>query len=585
MTDPGPIAGVIRRLDPGTIAQIASGEMILRPASVAKELVENALDAGARRIVVTVRGAADRYLSVADDGCGMSESECVLSIERHATSKIRGIEDLESVATLGFRGEALPSIAQVSRMRVVTAPEEGRGSELVVRGMQVESLRPAARARGTTVEVEDLFFNAPVRKRFLRSPAGELRLIHRLLTAYALGNPDVDFRLRMDDREHLALAAAGPLERLEQIYGAGYRRKVLSLEGNHPRARVQGWVGIPELARMHTQGQTLLVNGRWVSHPAIAHALRQGFGDLLAPARQPFAVLILEIAGGGLDVNVHPTKREIRFLEESLVYSEVLRAVRESVRRLVPAVGLASPEAGPPGEAKLVPTAFAGTAGQVREGLFTPGTQGEARAGGPGLVASMAPERVLSSVPMVPLWQLQDRYIVAQTRQGILLVDQHAAHERILYEQALRWLAGGEASRQQLLFPAMLELTAGEREALDQVAADLPRLGIDVEPFGEGSVILRAVPATWEGEPAAMLRELLEDVAQRTRQHAARRESLAASYACHAAVRSGTRLDLESMNRLIDELFSTEVPHGDPHGRPTYLILSIEELDRRFGRA
>jgi DNA mismatch repair protein MutL len=432
--------------------------------------------------------------------------------------------------------------------------------------------------------VEDLFFNAPVRKRFLRSPSAEVRLIHKLVVSYALAFPQVDFRLQVNGKELLALLPGSPLERLEQIHGARFREKVLPVEGGHPRAQLSGWVGIPEIARAHTQAQTFLVNRRWVSHPPLAHALRQGFGDLLPPALQPFAILMLEVSGGALDVNVHPTKREIRFLEEALVYAEVLRAVREATRRLVPGFSLSGSAAGP--GVRLDPSGLSLGAESVSGALFTRDGEELARQGAtPALVREgPAGGGAAAAAPMVPLWQLQDRYLVAQTRQGILIVDQHAAHERVLYEQALRSLEGGEAASQQILFPAVVELSPDDRALLDRLADDLARLGIHVEPFGEGAVILRSVPVNWEADPAAMLRELLEDVAERTRRHEERTRALAASFACHSAIRSGTRLDLESMNRLIDELFSTGLPHGDPHGRPTYLLLSIEELDRRFGR-
>ncbi|MBD3161046.1 MAG: DNA mismatch repair endonuclease MutL, partial [Candidatus Eisenbacteria bacterium] len=334
----------VRRLEPAVVAKIAAGEMILRPLSVAKELVENALDAGATRIRLEIRGAADRFLSVSDDGAGMDRDACGLAVERHATSKIVEADDIDRVRTLGFRGEALASIARVARLRIVTSPDGEEGSELVVRGGEVEGLRPAGRARGTTVEVEDLFFNSPVRKRFLRSPAGENRLVQRMLTAYGLVRPDVGFRLVVDGQEKLTLTPADPDGRLEQIHGAGFGKKVLALHGENPRIRIEGWIGIPEIARTGSQGQTILVNGRWVSHPALGHALRQGYGDLIPATKQPFAVLILEIPGESVDVNIHPTKREIRFLDERIVFAEVVRTVREATRALVP--GLSGGERG-----------------------------------------------------------------------------------------------------------------------------------------------------------------------------------------------------------------------------------------------
>jgi DNA mismatch repair protein MutL len=596
--------GRIVRLRPEVIAKIAAGEMILRPLSVAKELLENALDAGSTRIEITVQESADHFLMCADDGCGMTSDEALLAVESHTTSKLSEETDLLAVATLGFRGEALASIARVAQMRIVTAPEGGEGTELRIRGGVIDVRRPAARARGTTVEVEDLFFNSPVRKRFLRSPIGEVRLIQKLIAAYGLVRPDIDFKLVFDGKESMHIGTTDAEGRLEQVYGTRFREKVLSLSGEHPRIRVRGWVGIPEIARSGSAAQTIIVNGRWVTHPGIGHALRQGFGDLIPAGRQPFAVLILDLASGTVDVNVHPTKREIRFVDEGAVYAETLRVVRAATSRLVPGIGSLT-EGGrwgaigstvsPPLDQRVEATAG-------RFALpFTPFGSGPRTAEGLGLLyrPTRPPEAVVADrsttgvdestvpreIPMVPLWQLQDRYIIAQTKQGILIVDQHAAHERILYERALSWLAGGRATSQELLFPELVELEPGESALLQSLAEDLPRLGIHLEPFGERSVLVRAVPATWEGKPETLLRDLLDEVAERTSRREERTQALAASFACHSAIRSGAKLDLESMNRLIDELFATNLPHGDPHGRPTYVVLSIDDLDRRFGRS
>lgn len=579
----------IERLRPEVVAKIAAGEMILRPLSVAKELLENSLDAGSRRIEVDIREAADRYLSVRDDGCGMSSADCRLALERHATSKLRDEADLFDVATLGFRGEALPSIARVARLRIVTADGSGEGTELRAHGGSIDDVRPAARGRGTTIEVEDLFFNTPVRKRFLRSPAAETRLVNRLICAYGLAFPDVAFVLRVDAKVSLDLPQASAEDRLEQVYGSGFLSKVLPLEGDHPRLRIRGWVGIPEIARATASSQTLFVGRRWVSHPALAAALRQGFGDLLPPARQPFAVLMLDPARGTVDVNIHPTKREIRFADDALVFSEVARTVRGAARRLVP--GIAATEAGWASTAsrdenlRLAPETVREDFplfGETSRGLAARTITGDPvpRGDAPGIESRGA----AGDAPPVPIWQVQNRYIVAPIRQGILIVDQHAAHERILYERALRWLGGEEAASQQLLFPVLVHLRPEEVSQLRAMTEDLARLGIHVEIFGADAVMLRAAPATWEGDLGTMLRDVVDDFTQRTRAREARISALAASFACHSAIRSGTRLDVPSMNALIDELFATGLPHGDPHGRPTYVILGTDDLDRRFGR-
>ena len=601
--EPSRLTNRIQKLRPVVVAMIAAGEMILRPLSVAKELLENALDAGAARIDIEIREAADRFLSVSDDGCGMNEEECSLAIERYATSKIIEEADLDAVATLGFRGEALASIARVARVRIVTSPGGSGGTELRVRGGDVWEVRPAPRARGTSVEVEDLFFNSPVRKRFLRSPTGEIRLIQRLIAAYAICRPEIGFSLTVDGKETITLAPTTPEGRLEQLHGARFREKVLSLSGDHPRIRVRGWVGIPEIARARTQGQTILVNGRWVNHPALGQALRQGYGDLLPSSRYPFAILNLEAASGTVDVNIHPTKREIRFVDDRLVFAEVVRTVRDTLRRLIPGLSSEADKWGASGKIFERGSAdgWKPEVSGTRSGEAQPRLDGIDLLYRPSDEAPLVPpsssqvardaeqgeseERPEQAVPMVPVWQVQDRYIVAQTRQGLLIIDQHAAHERVLYERALRYLSGDRPTSQQLLFPVVVDLSPAQEEVLSAMGESLGRLGIHIEEFGGRSVVLRSVPATWEGDPAALLRELLDDLSARTKRHQERQQALAASFACHSAIRSGMKLDQESMNRLIDELFSTELPHGDPHGRPTYIVLSVDELDRRFGRS
>ncbi len=574
--------GRIVRLRPEVIAKIAAGEMILRPLSVAKELLENACDAGASRIEFRITDAADRFISCADDGCGMTAEECRLAVESHTTSKLREEDDLLTVETLGFRGEALASIARIAQLKIVTSPGDGEGTEIRIRGGHVEWVRPAARARGTTVEVEDLFFNSPVRKRVLRSPVGEIRLIQKLISSYGLVRPALDLRLVVDGKESLHLPAAEAVERLEQVYGPRFREKLIPLEGDHPRIRVRGWIGIPEISRATGAAQTIIVNGRWVSHPGLSHALRQGFGDLIPPMRQPFAVLLLDVAAGSVDVNIHPTKREIRFIDENAVFAETMRVVRGAVHRLVPGLATAG---GDPTRWSSSGHPSGGSANADGLGLlYAPSAPPHPRVSDGAASPSAGEAAAPQPAPPVQLWQVQERYIVAQTRQGILIVDQHAAHERVLYERALAWLAGDHATSQELLFPVLVHLPPGDFAILESLIEELPRLGIHVERFGEGTVIVRAVPPTWEGDPEAMLKDLLDDVAERTARREARDQALAASFACHSAIRSGTKLDLESMNRLIDELFATSVPHGDPHGRPTYVVLTTEDLDRRFGR-
>jgi DNA mismatch repair protein MutL len=637
----------VRRLDPSVVAKIAAGEMILRPFSAAKELVENALDAGAGAITVTLGETPDAMLRVDDDGCGMDRDDLLLALEAHATSKLTGEDDLLHVTTLGFRGEAIPSIGRVSRMEIVTAAVEGAGWWVRVEGGDRRGPEPAARARGTSVTVEDLFFNSPVRKRFLKGPEGEVRLIMRLMAVIGLACPGVAFKLVSRGQVLLDLPPARDIEeRIAAVHGPSLPGKLLPIAALTPAAALRGFVGIPELARPGTQHQTLLVNGRWVTAPWLSAALRQGFGDLLPPNRNAFALVALDIDPSRVDVNVHPTKREIRFLDESSLFGAVMRAVREATAVLVPGWNLdpADPGTAAPlgdrADAGGGPWPKGGLGGTpdgpgLQESLFgSPGGRLDGRRaldllyGEPAQPGSAAPESGLvaetaeaaerraagfgapglggsatgesdragalrgaeeagddRATGLVPIWQLHRRYLFAQTRQGLLIVDQHAAHERVLYERALDHLRGMPAASQQLLFPAVVELDPDEMASWREFVRDLSALGLEGEEFGGRSVLLRGVPAAWGRDPQALFHDLLHELSGAGRRGRDRAERLAAAWACRSAVRSGQPLTLEEMNSLVDQLFATRTPHGDPHGRPTFLLVTLEDLDRRFGRS
>jgi DNA mismatch repair protein MutL len=610
----------VRRLDPRVVAKIAAGEVILRPSSVVKELLENALDAGAANIEVSLGDGPDQWLQVADDGCGMSLDDLLAAVEPHATSKLASEDDLLRVSTFGFRGEALPSIARVARLAILTYDGvEGQGHRLLVEGGEQSRLEPAARSRGTTVRVEDLFFNSPVRKRFLKSPESEVRLIVRLTATCALAFPAVGFRLQHRGMPLLELAPADGLPaRIAQVYGPSFAGKILPVEAGTKGGEIQGYIGIPELARPSTQHQTLLVNQRWVSVNWFSAALRQGYGDLIAPQRHPFALISLVLDPGRVDVNVHPTKREVRFLDEQVLFGDLMRAVKDQTQRLVPGWNLDPKDRG---TGRLWESSGLGDrrpGGEAGEGLRLPRQEilqmlysapprpAEAEPAEPGSAPPLVRETAggpdcSEAAPaagdegagagdearpggLIQLWQLHRRYIFAQTRQGLLIIDQHAAHERVIYEQALETLRGRPAVTQQFLFPLVVQLDREEEAAWSEFAAEMPRLGVDAEEFGNQALLLRGAPVLWTQDPEGRLRELLSELGSRRMRGEGREERLAASFACRSAIRTGQELTLEEMNSLVDQLFASRVPHGDPHGRPTFLQVSLEDLDRRFGR-
>jgi DNA mismatch repair protein MutL len=576
--------GSIRRLPPQTASRIAAGEVIERPLSALKELVENALDAGATRIEVRVEQALDRALQVADDGCGIAADELELALERHATSKLAALEDLERLASLGFRGEALPSIAAVSRMKLTSrraGEEEAAFVEL--EGGRVRRRGAAARAPGTTVEVRDLFFNTPARRKFLNAPAGELRAALRMLEAMGLAFPEVSFRLVVDGKERFdwpRVAGEGleaARERCAALWGPRHAAQRLAVRAERGGLRLEALLGLPEHARATREGQLLFVNRRWIQSPLVGHALRQAYGDLLPAGRHPAAAVWLTVPPERLDVNVHPTKREVRFADDDAVFAIVTGACAQHLAHLHPPF-----------------TVVYGTAPESRwsgRAAEPPGDQtmlGLAAPPGPEPAAATTPPAPPRPAPAEPeLWQLHRTYILAPVRGGLIIVDQHAAHERILYEEALARLQGGRGQSQQLLFPVLADLERDRFELLLELGPWLKQLGWDLSLLGPPTVVIQGIPAGLaHPRPGQLLQDVLDGVASDRRDPTVDIvERVARSYACHAAVRAGMPLTSEEMRDLVDRLFATSKPHGDPHGRPTFVRLELDDLHRRFDRS
>jgi DNA mismatch repair protein MutL len=587
----------IRILDPSVIAKIRAGEVVDRPAAVVKELVENALDAGSRLIAVQVAAEPQRRMRVQDDGSGLGREDALLSLRRHATSKIHRAEDLARIDTLGFRGEALASIAEVSRLTLSTrAADELSGTQVEVLGGAVLQVSGVGRAVGTTVLVEDLFFNTPARLRFLKSREAEQRLISRLVWSYALAYPEVHWRFAVEGREDTELPRTqGWLERWEVLYGRAAGEAAAPVDFEAGGIRIRGLLGAPEQARANREHQTFAVNRRIVASATLGAAVRQGYGNLIPADRYPILFIELSIDPGLVDVNVHPTKREVRFRDEARLFQLTRNAVEEAMRRYVP-VGISMEDSegtthaasGAPGSGaaalRSTPPRAAAPSQEglaLAEALYAPVQPGAAA------VRERAEGDLRESLaePEIPIWQLHDRYLLSPIRGGLVIVDQHAAHERILYEEARAHLYGGGGTSQHLLFPRMLDLTPGEMEALLLLEPHLRRLGFDVSLIGDRQIAVRGVPASVPEEAAIeSLRSLFAESDGLGEGSEPPEEQIAKTYACHAAIRSGQPLTGVERRALVDRLFATMLPHGDPHGRSTYVRVSMEELDRRFGR-
>jgi DNA mismatch repair protein MutL len=551
--------------------QIAAGAVVERPASVVKELVENALDAGARWVRVGLENGGKTLIQVSDDGTGMGREDAVLALDRHATSKVRSAADLVGVATFGFRGEALPAIASVSRFALTTSDGE-TGTELTVNGGRVDRVADAVRQRGTTIAVRALFFNTPARRKFLRSAASETRAAHEALATLALAHPAVGFELEVDATTRLAVPPdQAPEERLASVWGRELAGTLIPVSHAAGAFRVGGFVQRPGDAQPTGRRTQLFVNGRPFKDPFLVRAAEAGYRSAIHPGDRPSLYLRIQVAPEDVDVTVHPAKLEVRFRDRIGVERVVEEAVRHALGALLAAA--------PVGDWRPLPALPGGAStlsAELVDELFAP--PGDLGAG-----------EDVTAEPLgfqSPLLQMFDTYIVYEAPEGIVIVDQHSAHERVLYESVLAQLTGADAPAQRLLLPLTLELTDEELDAVERHQEQLRRIGFEAEAFGGRAVVLHAVPSPHpKFDAGACFQELVADLARgRFGGWANRLERFAASYACRAAVKAGERLDQREMRELLLRLFATDLPPHDVHGRSTIVQLPREELERRFGR-
>ncbi|HET7694347.1 MAG TPA: DNA mismatch repair endonuclease MutL [Vicinamibacterales bacterium] len=595
----------ISRLPPELANQIAAGEVVERPASVVKELVENALDAGARRIAVSVDLGGKKLIRVEDDGEGMEPEDARLAIERHATSKIRHADDLGAIQTLGFRGEALPSIASVSHFTLRTRARGAQsGTEIKVNAGVVASIREVGSPEGTAIEVADLFYNLPARRKFLKSDTAETTQISRLVTQMALGYPEVGFTLVSggatgQGRTLLQCPpAAGLRERFFQLYGE--RADLVDVRKDAAGLRIEGFAAALGDHGPTRGAQNVFVNRRIVKDRTIAHAIIEAYSVATIKERSPEVHLFIEIAPDRVDVNVHPTKAEVRFLEGSLVHQVLRRALGEALGTpRAPELTLsAAPWRADEPRAAALPELWARTANPSSlvpdPGSFIPDP--ESRITDPGIQDSGSVIRDSGSAirdegftvrPMIPLGQFRETFIIAVDDEGVAIIDQHVAHERVLFEQLMERLTSGRLESQRMLAPIVVDLPPAQREALKGHAARLERLGLEIEEFGGDSVRLSAVPALLApGECEAAVRALANDLeglgAGSGADEALRR--IAATMACHAAVKANYPLTLDKMRYILDELRRTAYSSVCPHGRPVVLRLTRREIEKNFQR-
>ena len=594
----------IHRLPSDLANQIAAGEVVERPASVVKELVENAIDAGARRLTIHIELGGKKQVRVEDDGEGMEPEDARLAIERHATSKIRRAEDLAAIATLGFRGEALPSIASVSHFVLRTrARRRDSGTEIRVNGGVVASVTEAAAAEGTVVEVNDLFYNLPARRKFLKSDAAESAQVSRVTTQLALAYPEVGFTLTSGGRTVLQCPPALSLaDRLYQLYGE--RADLLEVSRQGGGIRLSGYIAALADHGPTRGAQNVFVNRRIVKDRTIAHAIIDAYSTASIKERSPEVHLFIEMPPDAVDVNVHPTKAEVRFREQSLVHEVVRRALMDALGQGgVPQLQLRPETSSPTPFASAIPGVLdgvtfpsrwlpAGSPSSNRPAWPMPGSDDAAALTAPLARAEEAhPARggaTDSAIrPMIPLGQFRDTFIIAIDDEGIAIVDQHVAHERVLFERVMERLSTGRLESQRLLVPLLLDLPVAAHDALINRAGELERLGFEIESFGDSTVRVGAVPALLGAEDCSKaLLALAEDLEGLDRgagvQVALQR--IAATTACHAAVKANYPLTHEKMMHILEELRATAYSTVCPHGRPVMLRLTRREIEKNFER-
>lgn len=609
----------IRRLPETLVNQIAAGEVVERPASAVKELVENAIDAGAARIDVAARDGGQTSITVSDDGRGMTSDELLLAVERHATSKLPD-EDLTMISTLGFRGEALPSIGAVSRMTITSRTADADGAwSLAVEGGRIRPPEPAALSQGTRIEVRDLFYATPARLKFLKTPRAEQSRIHEVMQRLAMAHPEIGFTLNDGNRDVMKLLPeAGDLfdarlERLGAIMGRDFRENAFAIDAEREGYRLTGYAGVPTLNRGNAQMQFLFVNGRPVRDKLLLGAVRGAYREFLASDRHPLLALFLEIPPRHVDVNVHPAKTEVRFRDAGMVRGLIVGALRHGLAEAGhrasttvadSALGAFKPGGLPPGRGNIGgsgggayayrpdtyrPDVYmgAGLADRTRDfyrpldGLdSTPSARMEAETDTGQDVPGDHPLGVARA-------QLHQTYIVAQTADGIVVVDQHAAHERLTQEKIKTAMARGGVQRQMLLIPEVVEMDESACERVLARADELAGMGLAIEPFGTGAVAVHEVPAILgETNVQGLIRDLADDLAEFDGAIALEKkiDEVCATMACHGSIRAGRRLSADEMNALLREMEAT--PHSGQcsHGRPTYVELKLADIEKLFGR-
>jgi len=596
----------IRILPSNLINQIAAGEVIERPASIVKELIENSIDAQSDHIEIVIRKGGIEYIQVTDNGCGMAQKDLDLSFQRHATSKISTTKDLSHVKSLGFRGEALPSIASVARVSALSAVSDTSGYEIKLEGGNVITSRPSAAVKGTRITVSNLFFNVPARRKFLKKPETEYRAVVAIVRQFMLAQPQIGFTLIADDREVFRVKGSDLEARLRDIYGRKFVESILPVKFERGDFGISGYVGNLSLVKKRMGEQYLYLNGRAIKDRLLNSAVFSSYRSLISRGEYPFFVLNLSIPPELVDVNVHPAKLEVRFQDEWRVYYVVKLAITDALKDvmgMLPEFNY-NPYGDPgtdqgnqnsfdfrraqqaePQKFPIEPAPNHRPHDQVHNGDLHQMTDTKIQRAHERIEEMMSDRTKGEPFIVEKIWQIHDRYLVTEVKSGLIIIDQHVAHERILFEAAKKAMDEKGFPSQTVLFPQTVKLQPEEFSRFLEIVPYLEKIGFRLREFGENSIIIDGVPPdVYMGTEDQIIRDILEKFMEQNELGASFLDYIAATYACKAAIKAGDRLEPEEMRNLLDKLFATEHPYYCPHGRPIVVNLTTEELDRRFER-
>ena len=585
---------MIRELTEELKNKISAGEVVERPSSVVKELVENSLDANANEISIILEKGGHQLIQVTDNGHGISQNDLPIAFNRYSTSKIKDFDDLFSISSLGFRGEALASIASVSEVKILSSDGSGEGYELFVKNGEADDLIPAPSLKGTSISIKNLFYNTPARKKFLKSPRVELRKVVEIVRRYALGYPDCEFNLISDDRDILKLESENLESRIVHVMDPAYRSQLLAVNFSKGNYLVKGFLGNLNLIRSRPGEQYIYLNNRYIKNRLMNSAAYQAYSSLLKRGEYPFFAINISIPYNEVDVNVHPMKTEVRFKDEWRVFHVLKSAFENSLQTILETI--------PDFEKPNLMSSSISSSSFNRQQFDSQAHQSNlnfnilsqsSKIIEPDINRAKSYVSKLSNrtdsdpneINLDNMWQVHLRYIVSVISSGLVIIDQHVAHERVLFEEAMKCFDSNPISGQTLLFPEVIEFSPDNFSTLLDILTYLEKMGFKMSEFGENTVLIEAIPSemAW-GNEKEIIKEMLDNYLQTKKEYSSFQEALAASFACKAAVKSGDALNSEEMRELVNRLFGTKHPYYCPHGRPIIIQLSMDELDRRFER-